>query len=124
MGERGKINDEKLCHYWSVFSAMRILLVFFVLALGIVSSAAERKPNFVVIFIDDMGYGDIGPFGSENKTPQLNKLAAEGAGTFLEVAEGSKDILFNNNDLRRASKSLNIVKDVDSDEVIESGNIK
>jgi len=43
------------------------------------SLKAKRKPNFVVIFIDDMGYGDIEPFGSKlNKTPQLNRMAAEG----------------------------------------------
>jgi len=40
---------------------------------------ARKKPNFVVIFIDDMGYGDIEPFGSTiNKTPHLNRMAAEG----------------------------------------------
>jgi len=40
---------------------------------------ARKQPNFVVIFIDDMGYGDIEPFGSElNKTPHLNRMAAEG----------------------------------------------
>ncbi len=47
------------------------------------AAAAEattgRKPNFVVIFIDDMGYGDIEPFGSTlNSTPHLNRMAAEG----------------------------------------------
>jgi arylsulfatase A-like enzyme len=43
------------------------------------TSKAKRKPNFVVIFIDDMGYSDIEPFGSKlNKTPQLNRMAAEG----------------------------------------------
>jgi len=32
-------------------------------------STRSKKPNFVMIFIDDMGYGDIGPFGSKvNKT--------------------------------------------------------
>ncbi|MDE0623957.1 MAG: sulfatase [Bryobacterales bacterium] len=37
------------------------------------------KPNIVLIFIDDLGYGDIGPFGSTtNKTPQLDRMAAEG----------------------------------------------
>ena len=37
------------------------------------------KPNIVFIFIDDMGYGDIGPFGStKNKTPHLDRMAAEG----------------------------------------------
>jgi len=40
---------------------------------------AREKPNFVVIFIDDMGYGDIQPFGSKvNQTPQLNRMAEEG----------------------------------------------
>lgn len=37
------------------------------------------KPNFIVILIDDMGYGDIEPFGSVvNSTPNLNRLAQEG----------------------------------------------
>ena len=41
------------------------------------SRAAEPpKPNFVVILIDDMGYGDIGPFGSKlNRTPHLDRMA-------------------------------------------------
>jgi len=39
----------------------------------------NRQPDFIVIFIDDMGYGDIGPFGSEiNKTPHLDRMAGEG----------------------------------------------
>ena len=41
--------------------------------------AAERPPNVVVIFIDDMGYGDIGPFGAEGyETPHLDRMAKEG----------------------------------------------
>lgn len=40
---------------------------------------AEAKPNFIVILIDDMGYGDIEPYGSKvNRTPNLSKMAAEG----------------------------------------------
>ena len=40
---------------------------------------AASPPNIVLIFIDDMGYGDIGPFGNTKvKTPQLDKFAAEG----------------------------------------------
>ena len=39
----------------------------------------DRPPNFVVIFVDDMGYGDIEPFGSTvNDTPHLNRMASEG----------------------------------------------
>ena len=41
--------------------------------------SASNRPNFVVIFIDDMGYGDIGPFGSRlNDTPNLDQLSSEG----------------------------------------------
>ncbi len=41
--------------------------------------AAGETPNIVFIFIDDMGYGDIGPFGNKvNQTPSLDRMAAEG----------------------------------------------
>lgn len=41
--------------------------------------AAATSPNLVIIFIDDMGYGDIGPFGAtKQKTPQLDRMAKEG----------------------------------------------
>ena len=37
------------------------------------------KPNIVVIFVDDMGYADIGPFGATKQaTPNLNRMAQEG----------------------------------------------
>lgn len=40
---------------------------------------AAAKPNVVIIFIDDMGYGDIGAFGAtKQKTPRLDQMAAEG----------------------------------------------
>ena len=45
------------------------------------SSRRERKrpPNIVIIFIDDMGYADIGPFGATAyKTPNLDRMAEEG----------------------------------------------
>ncbi len=35
-------------------------------------------PNFVIIFTDDMGYGDIGPFGASRPTPHLDRMAKEG----------------------------------------------
>jgi arylsulfatase A-like enzyme len=43
------------------------------------TAAGPPPPNFVVILIDDMGYGDIGPYGSKlNRTPCLDRMAAEG----------------------------------------------
>ncbi len=42
-------------------------------------TASERKPNFIVIFCDDLGYGDLSCYGSErNHTPRLDQMAAEG----------------------------------------------
>ncbi len=39
----------------------------------------QQPPNFVIIFADDLGYGDVGVFGSEtNDTPHIDKMATEG----------------------------------------------
>ena len=62
---------------------LRLLaFVFLALALRLPArhaAAAERLPNFVIIFIDDMGYGDIGPFGAKGyQTPNLDRMAREG----------------------------------------------
>ena len=38
---------------------------------------ADTRPNIVVILADDMGYSDIGCFGSEIATPALDGLARE-----------------------------------------------
>ena len=42
-------------------------------------AGAAVRPNLVVIFIDDMGYADIGPFGAKKqRTPNLDRMASEG----------------------------------------------
>ena len=41
-------------------------------------STGAKKPNFLVIMGDDFGYSDIGSFGSEISTPNLDALAKEG----------------------------------------------
>src|SRR6188768_3263644 len=63
-------------------------LLFAVLLVVCVTSfarAADKKessshpPNIVIVFIDDMGYADIGPFGATAyKTPHLDRMAKEG----------------------------------------------
>ena len=40
--------------------------------------ATERRPNFLVIVADDLGYSDIGAFGGEIHTPNLDRLALAG----------------------------------------------
>jgi arylsulfatase A-like enzyme len=57
------------------FRATFALLVLFAVA----AQSALAKPNIVVIFCDDMGYGDIGAFGHPTiQTPNLDRMAAEG----------------------------------------------
>jgi arylsulfatase A-like enzyme len=40
--------------------------------------AGDRRPNIVIIMADDMGFSDVGPYGSEIDTPTLDYLAANG----------------------------------------------
>jgi arylsulfatase A-like enzyme len=57
----------------------RLLLPIVSVLFGVSLAAAADQPNVVIIFIDDMGYGDIGPFGATGQqTPQLDRMAAEG----------------------------------------------
>ena len=64
---------------------MRIIWsCFAVFAIGLVTGSlhaqekSSRKPNIVVILADDMGYSDLGCYGSEIKTPNLDRLASKG----------------------------------------------
>jgi arylsulfatase len=43
-----------------------------------VAAAADQRPNIAIILVDDMGFSDIGCYGSEIPTPNLDKLAARG----------------------------------------------
>ena len=55
-----------------------ILVLACLLLLG-TTLTAKTKPNFIVIFCDNLGYGDIEPFGSTvHRTPHLNRMASEG----------------------------------------------
>jgi len=52
------------------------ILTTLVLAAGFAQAA---KPNFIIIFADDQGYGDLSCFGSKTiKTPNIDRLAREG----------------------------------------------
>ena len=42
------------------------------------AAQADARPNIVLILVDDMGWSDIGPYGSEIPTPNLDALAARG----------------------------------------------
>ena len=62
---------------------MKKILLSFVFpacfVIGCVLQAAAPQPNIVLVFVDDMGYGDLGCYGNKkNKTPHLDRLSAEG----------------------------------------------
>ncbi|HTE32499.1 MAG TPA: arylsulfatase [Chryseolinea sp.] len=55
------------------------LFTFLIIGLAHGQKKSEiKKPNIILIMVDDMGFADIGSYGSEIKTPNLDKLAAEG----------------------------------------------
>lgn len=57
---------------------IRPCLLSLLLALPLMQASA-RKPNIIVVFCDDLGYADIGPFGSKtHATPVLDQMANEG----------------------------------------------
>ena len=43
------------------------------------ANSPAEKPNFIIIFCDDLGYGDLGCFGSKkHRTPNIDRMADEG----------------------------------------------
>jgi len=55
-----------------------LLLIALTLVCGVFNIHAA-PPNFVIVFTDDQGYGDLGCYGSRTiRTPRIDKLAAEG----------------------------------------------
>ncbi|MDX1929151.1 MAG: sulfatase [Pirellulaceae bacterium] len=58
---------------------LRKLLALTLLFTGLPDpSTFAEQPNIILINIDDLGYADIGPFGSTNKTPNLDRMSKEG----------------------------------------------
>ena len=60
----------------AALAGMIIATMSWALACG---DTRTKRPNFVLILADDLGYGDIGCFGnSSNRTPNLDRLASQG----------------------------------------------
>ena len=56
----------------------RALLTLIFLTTAMAASAAAPKPNVLFILADDLGFSDLGCYGGEISTPQLDSLAKEG----------------------------------------------
>ena len=62
-----------------VINALALLmLVMPVVLLAAEPTKQPAKPNVLIILVDDMGYSDLGCYGSEIKTPNIDRLAANG----------------------------------------------
>ena len=67
-------------HYTINFSVLLLLGIASIPVIGqSVKKSASQAPNIVIIFMDDMGYGDLECYGGFTyKTPNINRLAAQG----------------------------------------------
>ncbi len=52
------------------------VITFFFTSIELIT--AQKRPNIILILSDDMGYSDLGCYGSEISTPNLDALAKEG----------------------------------------------
>ena len=69
--------------YNASYQRMVLLLVLGAFAFAFVwtgcSLLQDTRPNFILIFADDLGYGDLASYGStQHRTPRLDRMAAEG----------------------------------------------
>lgn len=77
-----RVNNFVKVHY-PMLPLRSLLLVSIVMVLLttqplVAQKGSSARPNIILIMVDDMGYSDIGAYGSEISTPNLDKLASEG----------------------------------------------
>ncbi len=64
---------------WPHRSLLKAILVLaFTASILAQAQAADQKPNILLVVADDMGWTDLGSFGSEIDTPNLDALAEQG----------------------------------------------
>jgi arylsulfatase A len=73
------LNSRRSFPSTSTFSTLLSVGLLAIVSASAAQAAPPERPNIVIIFIDDMGYADIGPFGAKTyATPNLDRMAAEG----------------------------------------------
>ncbi len=61
------------------FRSIQLIFSIFFITLIMMSCIEKEKPNFVFILVDDLGWTDVGVFGSSfYETPNIDQLAVEG----------------------------------------------
>src|SRR5690606_30683005 len=56
----------------------RILMICILASFSVQGYGQDSRPNVILILADDLGYSDLGSYGSEIETPNLDRLAQEG----------------------------------------------
>ena len=57
---------------------LRLLAGLCIIYAAVLRTSAASRPNVIIILADDMGFADLGCYGSEIRTPNIDKMAAEG----------------------------------------------
>ena len=70
------MKPDKITHCITLSISILLLFVWFYSCKN--PNIQVNKPNFIIIMADDMGYSDIGCFGGEINTPNIDQLAANG----------------------------------------------
>ncbi len=60
-----------------IITGLVLLISSFAVGFGL-AEAKETRPNILLIVVDDMGYSDVGTFGGEIRTPNVDALAQSG----------------------------------------------
>jgi len=59
-------------------AATRLFIAFVMICVAAPLLGADERPNILLVLVDDMGYSDLGCYGGEIDTPQIDSLAANG----------------------------------------------
>jgi len=68
----GRADAAGLCYHAAVIHRREFL------SMAAAAALPKRAPNVVLIYCDDLGYGDVGCYGSSIRTPNIDRLANEG----------------------------------------------